>query len=81
MTNEQRLEDENRRLRGLLWERCGCPVSYKYADDGEMQCQRCKIDFKRFSIDNIESRFAEIGFEKLKKHEEKTQAKTKSDGG
>jgi hypothetical protein len=47
-------EDEIAELRKLLWFRHGCPISALYGDDGEMQCGRCGIDFKRDSAESIE---------------------------
>ena len=55
--------EENMRLRKLLWLHHGCDGLY--GDDGEMQCNRCGIDFKRHSIDYIEARFEDIGKIKL----------------
>lgn len=45
-------EEENKELRKLLWLRHGCMGLY--GDDGEMQCSKCMIDFKRDSVDKIE---------------------------
>jgi hypothetical protein len=47
-------------LRKLLWLRHGCPISALYGDDGEMQCGRCCIDFKRSSAVEIEQLFMAI---------------------
>jgi hypothetical protein len=44
-------------LRRLLWLRHGCGVSALYGDDGEMQCARCGIDFRRDAVARIEDRF------------------------
>lgn len=49
------LEDK-KRLVELLWHRHGCPSSALYGDDGEMQCGVCLIDFKRATVEAIESR-------------------------
>jgi len=51
--------EENYILRKLLWLGHGCPPHRLYGDDGEMQCHDCALDFKRSSIEVIESRFAE----------------------
>ena len=51
---------ENKALRRLLWIRHGCPFSALYGDDGEMQCGKCVIDFKRTSVELIEKRFIKI---------------------
>lgn len=42
------------RLRKLLWQFHGC--SCLYGDDGEMQCAKCGLDFKRDSIDVIDTK-------------------------
>lgn len=34
-------------LRKYLWINHGCEVGNLYGDDGEMQCSKCQIDFKR----------------------------------
>lgn len=44
-------------LRKLLWIRHGCEYSNLYGDDGEMQCNKCRIDFKRMSVQEIEEIF------------------------
>jgi hypothetical protein len=44
-------------LRKLLWLHHGCPRHALYGDDGEMQCARCGIDFKRRSVDEIEDKW------------------------
>jgi len=47
------LLDENKKLRHLLWlnhNKC----EGLYGDDGEMQCNECRIDFLRDSADEIE---------------------------
>ena len=55
--------DENMLLRKLLWIRHGCDALY--GDDGEMQCNRCMIDFKRDTAASIDERFCRIGTDKL----------------
>lgn len=52
--------------RRLLWLRHGCSISMLYGDDGEMQCGRCIIDFKRNSMADIEARFQRINLEQMK---------------
>ncbi len=49
--------DVEMKLRELLWLNHGCPVHILYGDDGEMQCGRCLIDFKRHDVKFIEERF------------------------
>lgn len=48
------MEDENIVLRRLLWLNHGCVDLY--GDDGEMQCSKCMIDFKRDSVKAIEDK-------------------------
>ena len=57
---------ENKELRKLLWLRHGC-TNNLYGDDGEMQCNRCMIDFKRDSVETIESRLVQPWFGGLAK--------------
>jgi len=55
MTKEEALLSLNQdKLRELLWLRHGCPIAALYGDDGEMQCSKCGIDFKRMSVEQIE---------------------------
>jgi len=51
------LRAENKLLRKLLWLRHGCPVHILYGDDGEIQCGKCLIDFKRSPAEEIEAVF------------------------
>lgn len=51
------LVEENQLLRQLLWVRHGCFISNLYGDDGEMQCNKCMIDFKRDSAYKIKQKF------------------------
>jgi hypothetical protein len=57
-------EAENKSLRRLLWLRHASD-HIGYGDDGEMQCSRCRIDFKRDSAEQIDKRFAEMGMAKI----------------
>ena len=50
---------ENDKLRELLWLRHGC--GGLYGDDGEMQCGRCILDFKRDPVEVIEERWRSAG--------------------
>lgn len=52
------MEDENYRLRKLLWLNHSCSIDKLYGDGGEMQCHNCGIDFRRDSIDFIEKQIA-----------------------
>ncbi len=51
-------------LRRMLWLRHGC--AGLYGDDGEMQCGKCLIDFRRDPVIQIERRFLEIGHQTLR---------------
>jgi hypothetical protein len=55
-----RATEENRALRKLLWLRHHQTTAGLYGDDGEMQCGRCMIDFKRNTAEEIEQRFFAI---------------------
>lgn len=50
-----------KKLRELLWLRHGCDLGRLYGDDGEMQCNKCMIDFKRDDPLDIQKRFKETG--------------------
>jgi len=56
-------------LRKLLWLSHGCGYGSLYGDDGEMQCNKCGIDFKRDSVKEIKEKFQKIATDKLKKYE------------
>ena len=58
------MKEEIQTLRYLLWLNHGCSGSL-YSDDGEMQCNKCLIDFKRDPIDKINDRFHEITIKAL----------------
>jgi len=58
------LEKENKLLRELLWLRHGC-MEGLYGDDGELQCNKCMIDFKRDSPKTIKERWENFGKKKL----------------
>lgn len=62
-------------LRRLLWIRHGCHYTDLYADDGEMQCNKCKIDFKRMTPEQIKERFSQIGEELLRRESGITMVK------
>jgi hypothetical protein len=57
------MTDAELTLRKLLWLRHGCDGLY--GDDGEMQCAKCMIDFRRMTPREIERRWFEIGLRKL----------------
>ena len=54
------IDEENKILRKLLWMRHGCPSHALYGDDGELQCSKCLIDFKRAPAEAIERQFLKI---------------------
>ena len=56
----EHLQEENKKLRQLLW-LAHLGVGHAcYGDDGEMQCSQCRIDFKRDSVIDIENRIIKI---------------------
>jgi len=59
--------DDIQILRKLLWLKHGCSSAFLYGDDGEMQCSRCVIDFKRDSISSIEDKFNHIALRGIAK--------------
>ena len=46
---------DNVELREMLWVNHGCGISALYGDDGEMQCHKCMIDFKRMKPEDIQA--------------------------
>jgi hypothetical protein len=52
---------ENKQLRQLIWLTHGCPIASLYGDDGEMQCGRCLIDFKRATVGEIRGGLSKKG--------------------
>jgi hypothetical protein len=63
------VEESEYELRKLIWLNHGCSVEYLYGDDGELQCHKCRIDFKRDSVFNINQRFSDLMILKLKNME------------
>ena len=59
--------EANKDLRQLLWLKHGCNITSLYGDDGEMQCNKCLIDFKRDTPESIKKRFTQLGLDKAKK--------------
>jgi len=53
-------------LRKLLWIRHGCEFGHLYGDDGEMQCNKCMIDFLRMDAKDIEASFKKLAIKSLK---------------
>lgn len=60
------------RLRMEWWTGHGCPFSALYGDDGEMQCNRCGVDFKRDDMtklrEHVETKRLMNTVEQLKNH-------------
>lgn len=54
------LRAENTELRELLWIRHGCPTIALYGDDGERQCSKCLLDFKRLPVKEITERWLTV---------------------
>ena len=54
-------------LRKLLWIWHG-HTTFLYGDDGEMQCGKCMLDFRRDSIEKIVVRFDKMELEKLEEY-------------
>jgi len=67
------VKKENKKLRELLWLNHGCPIGMLYGDDGEMQCNKCMIDFKRDSIEDIINKFAKMGVLEYQKEIERAK--------
>ena len=59
------LRDEVLIWRKLLWVRHGCREGL-YGDDGEMQCNKCVIDFKRMTAEQIWLKWEDEGTKKLR---------------
>ena len=65
------VESSERILRKLLWVRHGCVFSNLYGDDGEMQCNKCGIDFLRDSPKRIQEVFEDKSLQLIKEMNEK----------
>lgn len=59
------MNQDEHKLRELLWLRHGCSISALYGDDGEMQCGHCLIDFKRSPVAKIEDRFRQMALQRF----------------
>ena len=53
--------EAEKKWRRTLWLRHGCSLAAHYGDDGEMQCSKCLIDFKRQPIESIIERWEFLG--------------------
>jgi hypothetical protein len=58
------MTDSERILRRLLWT-YHAKDCLLYGDDGEMQCNTCRIDFKRMSAEQIEARLTDLAWQSL----------------
>jgi len=68
------MNNDEKKLRYLLWLKHG-HLKYLYGDDGEMQCHKCLLDFKRDSVQRIEESFDEQALVYLKALAEKLENK------
>ena len=59
------IEEDNKKLRELLWLRHGCSTASLYGDDGEMQCGHCLLDFKRMPAVEIQERFQQMALQRF----------------
>lgn len=72
----EEMRETERDLRQLLWLSHGC--SMLYGDDGEMQCQECRVDFKRASIDRISEALRQRGIRRYEEQKRLAQPTTGS---
>jgi len=72
-TSIEELEEDNTILRKLLWINHGCDRSALYGDDGEMQCNKCMIDFKRMSAKEIQTIWRSRWHKYVKEHPEEVK--------
>jgi hypothetical protein len=61
LKNMLRDEKNDLILRQLIWLNHGCDFKSLYGDDGEMQCGKCMIDFKRDPAESIRDRLVARG--------------------
>ena len=62
------LDEEGKPWRRLLWLRHGCEQIALYGDDGEMQCNKCMLDFRRMTASEIDDHFLDAGQKAFAKH-------------
>ncbi len=79
------MTSNEKQLRKLLWWHHDGHSRYLYGDDGEMQCNKCMIDFKRDSVKRIIEVFDGITMTFLKQSQKilnmlKAQEKGVKDG-
>ena len=52
-------------LKRQVWLTHGCPMPALYGDDGEMACNACGIDFKRWTVERILARLMDLHLRRL----------------
>lgn len=64
---ERELKALREQMRQLLWtSHCGSThISNLYGDDGEMQCARCGLDFKRQPLEELQKRCYEENMKRI----------------
>ena len=64
LVSSKHMINNEKLLRKLLWLNHGCSITSLYGDDGEMQCSKCLIDFKRNPVEDIEKRIYILNIKK-----------------
>ena len=72
-------EQEEQTLRYWLWLKHKGSDCHLYGDDGEMQCGKCGLDFKRDSVERINEVFNKQAFQNMNEYA-RTQKSVISDG-
>lgn len=70
------IKAENKKLRELLWLNHG-HTKYLYGDDGEIQCSKCGLDFKRHDIGIIAKRFSDMIFQRMLEFQKRQEEMSK----
>jgi hypothetical protein len=65
LLQREELRKDEMHWRYMLWLNHGCEPAALYGDDGEMQCGRCMMDFKRMSGADIAENIRRRGLERL----------------
>ena len=60
LEENKKLKEENLELRKIWWMYHGDHYGALYGDDGELQCSKCMIDFKRDSMDEIRDKISKV---------------------
>jgi hypothetical protein len=63
----ERLEQDAIEMRRQVWLSHGCGTAALYGDDGEMQCGKCLIDFKRDEWPQIRDRLDSIALQRAQR--------------